>query len=446
MSFEVFLPDTEFLIQNVRLRDYNITKKLPGISYLGKEETSLADLEFYQNKNLILEVKNSNEEFPEDDSFPLKLVHVPKGTFYSDQPMIDISTSPHITLEEFVNQVSKKFGTDSSKTILVRIIGTTIGEILVGKEKTLKNDFGVAEGSLLYVEECETENCVILQQIEQSQYMIEVSFNLPDEKEFNQDILIDKRKTILELKEKISEVIQIPVSEFKICRNLIKHEFKNEESSLDDAGLFDGSSIFVERGIPLQANQYNIQLFLYDLHNLIDCWSLLGNEIVSGDNLVESIQILFSSKLQIPPEQIRVRDKMGSKAGKALSPKQPLSKVGKLYDGRDLAIQRLNPGEIICPKENEMIVEIQQWKPSLWEFGERVELFVDVDSTVGELKALLTKQHNIPFEHLALAKPRRYHFKDLQQIPLLSWEVEDMNQLKTTPWHLQDGYKKLDIF
>jgi len=45
----------------------------------------------------------------------------------------------------------------------------------------------------------------------------------------------------------------------------------------------------------------------------------------------------------------------------------------------------------------------------------------------------------IPFENISITKPRRYHLKEVNQLPLLSWEVLGHHLLSGTPFHVQDG-------
>lgn len=142
--------------------------------------------------------------------------------------------------------------------------------------------------------------------------------------------------------------------------------------------------------------------------------------------------------LGVPPELIRVRDKVGTKAGKVLYPYQPLSALGRIYDGKDFAIQKMQDRPTY-PADNEMIVEVQMWKPSSWEFGPRSEIFVSADITVSAFRWLLASMSGIPIEDLKIAKPRRYHLKDVQQIPLLLWEIEDSLPLQEPPLYVQNG-------
>ena len=75
--------------------------------------------------------------------------------------------------------------------------------------------------------------------------MVEISFNKPGTKVFDQPLGIDKRKTLRELKSKIGKSLSIPADEIKICKNMISGEFKTLDASIDDCGIFDGCTVCI---------------------------------------------------------------------------------------------------------------------------------------------------------------------------------------------------------
>lgn len=77
--------------------------------------------------------------------------------------------------------------------------------------------------------------------------MVEISFNKPGSKVFDQPLGIDKRKSLRELKVKIGKLLEIPVEEIKVCKNMISGEFKSLDSSIDDCGIFDGCTVCISK-------------------------------------------------------------------------------------------------------------------------------------------------------------------------------------------------------
>jgi len=90
--------------------------------------------------------------------------------------------------------------------------------------------------------------------------------------------------------------------------------------------------------------------------------------------------------------------------------------------------------------ENEFIIEVQQWMPSDWTLKPKETILINKNSTHGDLKALISKRTQISSRCLSVARPRKYHLKDLSSIPLLAWEVDDDCLLSNSPWHMTDGY------
>jgi Fe2+ transport system protein FeoA len=59
-----------------------------------------------------------------------------------------------------------------------------------------------------------------------------------------------KDNTLLELKQRIAEFINMNPSEFVLKRNMVQREFKNLASKLSELGLNSGAVLKVERGRP----------------------------------------------------------------------------------------------------------------------------------------------------------------------------------------------------
>jgi len=264
---------------------------------------------------------------------------------------------------------------------------------------------------------------------------------LPERKELDQEIFIDKRSTIRLLKEEISKVIGVPPTEFKIFRNTFKHEYKREDQTLEDAGLFDYAAVLIERGQPLKTDQFIVNFFLYEMNNNeSEMWSSTFSEVLSSDTSFGSIKEILQEKLNIRKEFLRLRDKNGSKAGREFSNDERKLKeeIATLYDGKDFAVEKLESLHT-SQQENEFIIEVQQWMPSDWTLKPKETILINKNSTHGDLKAFISKRSQIPSRYLSVARPRKYHLKDLSSIPLLAWEVDDDCLLSNSPWHMTDG-------
>jgi len=167
--------------------------------------------------------------------------------------------------------------------------------------------------------------------------------------------------------------LNIQSEEFKLCRNLMRHEYKRLDDTLENSGLFDGAAIIVEKGIPLQPNQFHFKYSIYDM-NKIDPWLDLQNPqgeswIVSEDMLISDIKKQIAMNLNVTTSFIRLRERAGNKPGKTLSNDKTLKEcINKLYDGQELVIQLLETEDtVISTKDTDLIIELQKWLPSVWE-------------------------------------------------------------------------------
>jgi len=185
--------------------------------------------------------------------------------------------------------------------------------------------------------------------------------------------------------------------------------------------------------------------------------------VLSSDTSFGSIKEILQEKLNIRKEFLRLRDKNGSKAGREFSNDERKLKeeIATLYDGKDFAVEKLESLHT-SQQENEFIIEVQQWMPSDWTLKPKETILINKNSTHGDLKALISKRTQISSRCLSVARPRKYHLKDLRSlfsyeynciswstsndlflnssIPLLAWEVDDDCLLSNSPWHMTDGY------
>jgi hypothetical protein len=125
--------------------------------------------------------------------------------------------------------LSKRFSIELEELLVEKVLANVQVKVIAGTDGNLKNEFGIMEGSLVYVERCrDPTQSLVVKHVEAAQFLIDVSFNLPGENVFDQDISIDKRKTVRDLKTLIGSKIGLQPDDFKLCRNLSKHEYKND--------------------------------------------------------------------------------------------------------------------------------------------------------------------------------------------------------------------------
>lgn len=204
--------------------------------------------------------------------------------------------------------------------------------------------------------------------------MCEISFNSILEGEtrpIDQYLCVDKRITIQELKKKISEFLSnkwnnlkrwiisifldISINEFKMCKNLQKHEYRDNYQTLEESGLVDGGVVLLEKGKPQNVDEYIINFFLYNIEK-IEAWEPLFIEILSDSIKMEDLKKKIILKMNISEnETIRLREKNGIKVGKILKDNLTLKENFEvIQDGKEIAIQKVT----FLGKENILFYKI----------------------------------------------------------------------------------------
>jgi hypothetical protein len=163
---------------------------------------------------------------------------------------------------------------------------TSIPQDLDGQ--TPINLLEVGEGDSFYAEEAtsgvgELTEMKIMGWFETEKFLIEIMFNLPtpfgttaSAVKFDQTILFDSRKTLLDLKrDGIGRVVGLKPDKFKLRRNLLSREYKSVGKTLTECGIFDGTAVFVEIGTPLRDGEFVLHFSVYDPHLAV--WTNLSS-------------------------------------------------------------------------------------------------------------------------------------------------------------------------
>ncbi len=99
-------------------------KKTPGQTYTGREDSSLAQLEFQHNKYLLMETRAPNEEFSVSSDYTLKVARVSKGERYEEQQAVDVPLPNGTSLGHLQQACAAKFGIPLDRVCIVKVIGT----------------------------------------------------------------------------------------------------------------------------------------------------------------------------------------------------------------------------------------------------------------------------------------------------------------------------------
>eukprot|EP01084_Bolivina_argentea_P076032 137772_1 len=82
--------------------------------------------------------------------------------------------------------------------------------------------------------------------------------------EFKYALTINKQKTMKELKQAISKILNLNVNKFKMKRSSSGKEIKDMSKTIQSQNIVDGGIIYIQHGIPCALNQINVTFSLYD--------------------------------------------------------------------------------------------------------------------------------------------------------------------------------------
>jgi len=82
----------------------------------------------------------------------------------------------------------------------------------------------------------------------------------PEGTVFSLKVEVRKENTLSELKQIVSDLINIPTAEFVLKRYMVQREFKNMNAKLSELGLSNGNLIKIEKGKPHQDGVYDVKI------------------------------------------------------------------------------------------------------------------------------------------------------------------------------------------
>jgi len=119
-----------------------------------------------------------------------------------------------------------------------------------------------------------------------------------------------------------------------------------------------------------------------------------------------------------------------------------------LYNGKTLGIQPLPEPEVVIA-ESDLVIFLQQWFPSKFEVGPKIEMVVSENMTLTEFKQFLSTKYGIT--NVGISKPSgSFPGPDILEIPEADWDRKipeysysyssiRMGALGSAPLYVHDG-------
>jgi hypothetical protein len=434
---------------DIRIREYEIMEKRAGRSFVDKENMTLDECKFVSFKTMCIQTKESGTEWKQEkDIYTIFIIPLNPKTLEFDM------ISPfHIEVDSTLNdlklKLSKHFADQFEFDSLNLVKDTTSETVLLeGDEKFIENDLGVKQSTSIFVEFCKKgESSQVMEHIETSKNQIEIYFNKIGQEEFTEKVALDKRTgTLLTLKKLISDVIQLPCESFVISTKNFKVPFRELKRSIMDAGLFDGSQIFIFEGKSLEDNEVSVKLYLYDPNRIIEevpeeksafakliqkqqQFQFLGQIAVDETKTLKEWKEDLSKldSINSTAEKLRIRIKNGPSAGApVIIHDKPLKEIiPGIENGKHLVVQIVDEPEEL--KEYDIIVKIQKWSPSVWKLGRMEEIVINQEAcnTTKLLKEKIAKHSGMEVENVSITKPPMafefWQSQECAEVPLLDW-------------------------
>jgi len=446
----------------IRLRNFQSYNEIPLEPFEGQILTkTLDDINWFSSKTVMLETRQPDEQFPayNPSDMLLRVIrhNAEDNKFSESQP---VYVHREATLGDLKKLLFTKFGIQPK---FQRIIKENTGygpdaKILEGDSKQLRSEHQIWEATKLYLEYCtdpESESPSFAE-ISRTKNMIEVKYNVPPKEEFDQTLCVSKKMTFKELKELLAPVVGITVDEFKVSRGMghWRVEVKNESESLEENRLTDGAKLLIEKGRPLKEGETKMNFFFFDpllkrnKEPFEDLFEMNVDETISMPALREIIakRMKEDKNIEISPENLRIREVFSKSPSKVLRGNGTLKDaVNVLYNGKSLAIQELD-GPEQAKGEDSLSLFIQQFFPSKYEVGPKLELILSENTPIPEFKRMLSTKYDI--KNVGIAKaPGLWPGPDLLDVPNLDWDRQipeyissvQVGTLGTAPLYLRDG-------
>ncbi|MDP2435078.1 MAG: hypothetical protein Q8P67_05000, partial [archaeon] len=459
-------------------------------------------------KSIFLETRPADQDFPEDnDQVLIGVVQCdPLGPEFLDPVPIFVPSGATVRDLKSAISLHPSLPIPFDQLRILQLLDkiTLATREITASDRVLLRDLDVVDGMNVWVERSEDPDAPsqVIERFEEKRSSIDITFNTDITQEVipadaYQDICFDKRKSLRQLKERLSDILAVPVNEFRLCKSILgKAEYQDQSLSLEDAGLYSGASVWLKAGTPMSSGNYSIRIYLYTPLAITDSttsddepsaaaeelaaaksvehssepagpstpdvgpsseppppptvaasheelffyFSALCDASVPPIEFLNTITPLFAEKgvhLQAP--LLRLRTKTGrSTFGKILSNAKSIrEQVLNMRDSIEFVVQQISTPDTY-DDESEMLLGVRVWLPNRWRLSKRrEEVVVPKDMTVAALQELLALKLTVPPAVLQLTKlPFR---TDPFGIAGSNWAPVPDNVLSKSPWYLRTG-------
>ena len=390
--------------KNIRLRAYIPHTDTLSETYTGREKLTLQDLKIFSTKCLSIEIRKDNQEWEEYD---LEKIMFKIATWKED--LIDLDEDSLKPIKIFVNKsallvdliavVANELKMPLGELRLIKKVivhGIQTAEVLSTPDKLEKTlmQGKIFENMLLYTEQFSDEKDPIKWglEFEKESYRYKIKFNNPYQEaadsssiEYPHTITVDCRKTLGDLKKKMCEILKIDENQILMKRagkNGV--EVKDIDKSLQGVNFVNGSSIYLEFGVPSLPGEYRLYFSLAirlvpELDSVSHKFEELFELPISGDLTVSQVKLIVAEKLKnlknltLDPKYMRLRERVSERMLKVYR-NAPL-KTQNIFEKKQIAIETLEYEDKVGPRDS--LINVRLWDPENMELSSIIELVID---------------------------------------------------------------------
>jgi len=234
---------------------------------------------------------------------------------------------------------------------------------------------------------------------------VTISHNQVGSPECSETLPVDLRWSIGEIKVKLAEKLGVSTEGIHLRRSAKGAQLREEDKTLKELKLIDGSPLFVMEGKVRGAEEILVKFYLYRPGEKPAFAALFQTSLARQlsihevkQSLCDKLALLAEPKKKLlggwtgGPGQLRLRDKKEKEAGKIFPDAKKLSTLAKM-DGKELAVQLLDHDETVGGED--IIIQVRQWRIDCNEIDRPMEMIISKNASLGELETLLAKAFDL---------------------------------------------------
>jgi hypothetical protein len=306
---------SEFMdLSLIRLREYNHITKLRAAAYDAgvTGEKRLSELYFNDFKHYIIETRKTDEVWEEyfTDGISILMEEFDAKTASFKDPRT-VRLPKGSTLGDFKNKIASMISFDVKNVLVSKIITLAYNdgrqEVLNVDCLRLREDYTVYEGGKLVVEDstADPENSkqsFAFRTFLNAKNKIQISYNIPPSTEFDHTIIIDGRWKIKEFRQRIADLVGLPVEECRLFKlNAKGNEFKDSDVTLTNSGVYAHMNLLVKRGKPTPPLHYPVAVYRYNARDYVP-----GATELPSDDPIDVANGISTGNIEIVDPDVRV--------------------------------------------------------------------------------------------------------------------------------------------